>query len=345
MSASSTYVGRFAPSPSGPLHRGSLVAAMASYLDAKAHGGRWLLRIEDIDQGRSRAQTSQQIISDLLKLGFQIEPHPWYQSQRGPHYQRAFDKLQSMRRVYACICSRKEIADSRGLNAVQVGSHRLAVHNSSMASSVYPGTCRKIFEAGQSPPIQAVRAWRLKLDPALIEWQEGAWLRPHVFADNARRAGVEKSNLQREEITCRVGDFVIARPSRPGDDEGLEWTYQLSVVVDDEESGVSHVVRGMDLLGSTSRQIYLQNLLGYRRLMYWHCPLVLEPNGQKLSKQNGAQAINSDLALPTLNRALSDLGLTGFSSSRLSGMTLTQFWELALGLWRERMLATRPDIN
>jgi glutamyl-Q tRNA(Asp) synthetase len=320
VSANTSYVGRFAPSPSGPLHRGSLVAAMASYLDARAHGGRWLLRIEDIDQERSRAEASEQIIADLSKLGFQFEPDPWYQSRRGPRYQLAFDRLQGMKRVYACICSRKEIE----------------------GSPVYPGTCRKLFEAGQTPPRHALRAWRLKLDPALIEWQEGGWLRPTKLDDKIKRGGgVAPTTLLSEEITTSVGDFVIARPGPSSAPERQEWTYQLSVVVDDEEAGVTHVVRGMDLLESTSRQIYLQTLLGYRRLHYWHCPLVLEPSGQKLSKQNGAQAINTNQALPTLNQALLDLGLTGIASKRLSKLTLTQFWEAALAVWCEQMLSSR----
>ncbi len=342
MNAGSTYVGRFAPSPSGPLHRGSLVAAMASYLDARAHGGRCLLRIEDVDQSRSRAQTSQQIIADLSKLGFQFELHPWYQSQRGARYQMAFDKLQGMNRVYACICSRKEIADSQTLSPLKVGLG-LPTHTPLLASNVYPGTCRRFFEAGHTPPLQAVRAWRMRLDPALIDWQDGTWLRPQLHHNNVKRTDGPQTTLHREEITRSVGDFVIARPGVSGTRKCLEWTYQLSVVVDDEEAGVTHVVRGMDLLESTSRQIYLQALLGYRRLQYWHCPLVLEANGQKLSKQNGAQAINTDLPLPTLNQALTDLGLKGFSSARLSKMTLTQFWESALSLWRERMLATRSN--
>lgn len=311
---------------------------MASYLDAKAHGGRCLLRIEDIDQARSRAQFSGKIITDLAKLGFQFEPGPWHQSQRGARYQKAFETLRGMHRVYACICSRKEVEDSRILSPLDVGPDRLALHTPSTASSVYPGTCRRLFESGQFPPKQAIRAWRLKLDPALIEWREGPWLNLGDRDDRSSRRGMAQVTNQREEISTRVGDFVIARPGASGDQTSLEWTYQLSVVVDDEESGVTHVVRGMDLLESTSRQIYLQTLLDYRPLQYWHCPLVLAPHGQKLSKQNGAQAINAERALPTLNQALIDLGLTGFSSRRLAKMSLTQFWESAFGLWREQRL-------
>lgn len=311
---------------------------MASYLDARAHSGRWLLRIEDIDQGRSRAQFSVQIITDLSRLGFQFEPGPWYQSQRATRYQKAFETLRGMHRVYACLCSRKEIEDSRILSPPDFAPLRLALHALSMSSSVYPGTCRRLFESGQFPAKQAIRAWRLKLEPTLIEWQEGAWLNLGDRDHRSSCRGSAQVTNQREEISTRVGDFVIARPGFIGDQASLEWTYQLSVVVDDEESGVTHVVRGMDLLESTSRQIYLQTLLGYRPLQYWHCPLVLAPHGQKLSKQNGAQAINAERALPTLNQALIDLGLTGFSSRRLAKMSLTQFWESAFGLWREQRL-------
>jgi glutamyl-Q tRNA(Asp) synthetase len=333
-----SYVGRFAPSPSGPLHRGSLAAAMASYLDAKAHDGRWLLRIEDIDQSRSRRDASRQIIADLSQLGFQFEPGPWYQSQRVAHYEAAFEKLKAMGRIYACVCSRKEIADSHGPNASVPSLGHTLTPPSVGNTKIYPGICRLIFNEGLVPPKHAIRAWRLKLDPAMVEWQEGRWLH-HFPADDPAHSIVSHSR-HLEHITHQVGDFVIARPVSVGDDSKREWTYQLSVVVDDEEAGVTHIVRGMDLLESTGRQIYLQSLLGYRRLQYWHCPLVLEPNGQKLSKQNGAPAINSDRAVETLIQALVDTGMPNVDTSRLAKLTTAQFWNRAVNLWREKMLAT-----
>jgi glutamyl-Q tRNA(Asp) synthetase len=299
---------------------------MASYLDAKAHGGRCLLRIEDIDRGRSRPEATLQIIGDLDALGFRFEPNPWHQSLRLDRYQAAFEKLRGQHLIYPCICSRKDVEDSE----------------------VYPGNCRRAEEAGKVFADDAVRAWRLKLDPCWIEWHEGAWLGPLHQATSSTGYSTQASDLHREEVSRSVGDFVIARPrqltsSKNSGSKGFEidWTYQLSVVVDDQEAGVTHVVRGMDLLDSTGRQIYLQAQLGYRRLNYWHCPLVVAPNGQKLSKQNGAPAINTEQPLATLNRALLDLGLTGFSSDYLSTRTLAEFWESAISMWREQML--HPD--
>jgi glutamyl-Q tRNA(Asp) synthetase len=343
LSSASGYVGRFAPSPSGPLHRGSMAAAMASYLDAKAHGGRWLLRIEDIDRGRSRAEFAQQILDDLSKLGFQFEPDPWFQSLRTERYQAAFEKLQKLRLVYPCICSRKEIEDSIA------GIHSTATSETRPKSniSIYPGTCRIAFDAGLPLPRDRLRAWRIALKPALLHWQEGDWL--NVSADRLAQAdqlGLERHKVEshQEEITQTVGDFVIARPMNLGERglppklsisaDTMEWTYQLSVVVDDEESGVTHVVRGMDLQESTSRQIYLQEKLGYRRLRYWHCPLVLEASGQKLSKQNGAQAVGTSVPLPTLNQALLDLGLPGLGPDQLASMSLSEFWASSIAKWQ-----------
>jgi glutamyl-Q tRNA(Asp) synthetase len=301
---------------------------MASYLDAKAHGGKWLLRIEDIDQARSRQDAGEQIIADLSRLGFRFEPNPWYQSQRLERYQAAFEKLQSLKRTYACVCSRKEIADSQGQN---FESHQRQASSDAQttAPNVYPGTCRKLLASNAAPTTQAIRAWRLIVEPEVVEWTEGAWLKgSHVH--------------HREQITQTVGDFVIAKPasiSNASKAETYEWTYQLSVVVDDEEAGVTHVVRGTDLLESTSRQIYLQSVLGFRRLNYWHCPLVLQPNGQKLSKQNGAQAINTENVLGTLLQALIDTGIPDVDHSSMVKLNTQQFWARAVLLWREKMLS------
>ncbi len=338
MSAQPPYVGRFAPSPSGPLHRGSIVAAMASYLDAKAHQGRWLLRIEDIDSSRSRPEASEKILGDLTNLGFQWDAKPWFQSQRLARYQLAFDKLRNMQVLYPCTCSRKEIEDSLSLfehNTRSTGSSRPIQVG---GAAIYPGTCRPSVRASSPPARQSVRAWRLQLEPQLIEWQEGGWLKP-LPKDLSRHPDEAFNRIYQEEITQTVGDFVIARPGP--DTETMEWTYQLSVVVDDEESGVTHVVRGQDLLESTSRQLYLQSLLGCRRLRYWHCPLVLGASGQKLSKQNGALPINPDQALQTLNQALIDLGLPSLNDHQLAQTTLAEFWESAVKRWDKQMLGAR----
>jgi glutamyl-Q tRNA(Asp) synthetase len=330
LSSHPRYIGRFAPSPSGPLHRGSLASAMASYLDAQAHQGKWLLRIEDIDTARSRSDASQKIISDLARLGFQFEPEPWFQSQRLARYQLAFEKLQKFKLVYPCICSRKEIEDSRTL---------------SVNPAIYPGTCRRFFHEGIEPDPKTIRAWRLKLESQKIAWKDGDWLKASHSTDFSSTPDQASKLAYEEEIAESVGDFVLARPSAaqtpslPPHQAVIEWTYQLSVVVDDEESGVTHVVRGRDLLESTSRQIYLQNLLGYRRLRYWHCPLVFGTDGQKLSKQNGALAINVEQALETLNQALRDLGLQGIEDSQLPQLTLAEFWESAIKQWEMQMLS------
>lgn len=307
------YIGRFAPSPSGPLHRGSLVAAMASYLDAMAHDGQWLLRIEDIDTLRSRADAAAAILRDLSALGFRFDPQRlWYQSQRLSRYQQAFDKLTAQHLLYACRCSRKEIADSlsqRGMTDARI----------------YPGTCRPdrpaLFVAPATAPL---RAWRVQVPARPIRWTEGDWLSP--------RASPLAGRTQSENLAQSLGDFVIARPASGA---GLDWTYQLSVVVDDGDAGITHVVRGLDLIDSTARQIHLQQCLGLPTPHYWHCPLVMGADGQKLSKQNGAAAIDTRHPLPLLQQALRDLGLPAVA---MNGESLAEFWLKAVAQWRHLRL-------
>ena len=278
------YIGRFAPSPTGPLHAGSLVASLASYLDARAHDGRWLIRIEDLDEARTVADTAEQIIDTLAAFGMRSDGEIVWQSQRKVLYQQAFERLAS--HVYPCSCSRKEIADSRtGLAAD--------------GAAIYLGTCR----AGLTHS-RTARAWRLQVpDNQHIE-----------FTDRIQ-------GRISEHLATEVGDFVLKR----GD--GF-WAYQLAVVVDDALQGVTDVVRGADLLGSTARQIYLQQLLGFPTPRYMHVPVVLNSAGEKLSKQTGAQAIDMTQPLEELMHAAKKLGL------ELEPVhTLQSFWAAAIPAW------------
>ncbi len=262
-------VGRFAPSPTGPLHAGSLVAALASWLDARARGGRWLVRIEDVDTPRCVPGAAEFILQQLAELGLVPDEVPVWQSQRGALYQQALDRLVAQGAAYPCACSRKDVEAA------------LAAHGQPRARHgelVYPGTCRQGL-AGRT-----ARAWRLRTTSEPVQWQD-------------RRLGPQRQNVEAE-----VGDFVLQRA------DGL-WAYQLAVVVDDGAQGITHVVRGADLADNTARQILLQRALGLPTPQYLHTPLVLGPNGEKLSKQNGAAPLDTADPLATLNTAARTLGL------------------------------------
>ena len=263
-------IGRFAPSPTGPLHAGSLVTAMASYLDARAHGGQWLIRMEDVDTARSVAGASEHIVATLAAFGMLSDAPIMLQSQRGAAYQSAFDRLQA--HVYPCACSRREIADSGALAAPD-------------GAFIYPGVCR-----GGLTPGAVIRSHRLRVPTA----GDAAGL--IGFTD--RRCGNHT-----ETLATSVGDFVLRRGNG-------RWTYQLTVVVDDAAQGVTDVVRGADLLESTARQLYLQRLLGVPTPRYLHVPVVTNSRGEKLSKQTGATALQTHAPLVELHRALAQLGLT-----------------------------------
>jgi len=274
LSVASPYRGRFAPSPTGPLHEGSLVAALASWLDARAHGGTWIVRMEDVDTPRCVPGADQLILHQLATCGLvSDEPEVW-QSQRGALYQQALNQLIARGRAYPCGCSRKDI--EAALHAAGLGRER---HH----AAVYPGTCRPERGGLQGKP---ARAWRFRLDNSHAELH---W--------NDRRLGPQCQNLCAE-----VGDFILKRA------DGL-WAYQLAVVVDDAEQGITHVVRGEDLADNTPRQIALQQALGLPLPAYLHTPLVLGANGEKLSKQNGAQALDLSEPLMALHRAAASLGL------------------------------------
>ncbi len=283
------YVGRFAPSPTGPLHAGSLVAALASWLDARAHSGQWLLRIEDVDTPRTVAGADQHILQQLAACGLHPDAPPTWQSSRTAHYEAALQQVQAAGLAYPCTCSRKDIE-----MALALQGHTRTRH----AELVYPGSCR----AQVQHPMARANAWRLRTEKppaAHLRWQD-------------RRLGA-----QEQSVSQSVGDFVLRRA------DGC-WTYQLAVVVDDAAQGISHVVRGQDLADNTARQIWLQQCLGLPTPHYLHTPLVLGADGHKLSKQNGAQALDLSEPLQALNAAAAALGWpaqTGTTGEALAAWT------------------------
>ena len=269
------YRGRFAPSPTGPLHAGSLVAALASWLDAKAHHGQWWVRIEDIDGPRCPPGTDEIILQQLAQCHLHPDAPVQWQSRRTHLYQAALDRLRQSGRVYACICSRKDIAQA--LNAQGWSAQR-------HATAPYPGTCKR------QPPtalqrVQQPQAWRFVVPPGEWPWHD-RWL-----------------GAQSQDLAQSVGDVVLRRADGP-------WAYQLAVVVDDADQGITHVVRGQDLADNTPRQMALQQALGLATPIYMHTPVVLGEDGEKLSKQNGAQSLDTRQPLACLQTAASVLGLS-----------------------------------
>jgi glutamyl-Q tRNA(Asp) synthetase len=266
---SSSYRGRFAPSPTGPLHAGSLVAALASWLDARAQGGRWLVRIEDVDKPRCVPGADQEILRQLAACRLVPDEPPVWQSRREPLYQQALDRLVQAGRAYPCACSRKDIEDAlRALGRPRVRHAEL----------VYPGTCRDGLQG------RAARAWRFRVDEGRLAWTD------------------RRLVAQAQDVAGEVGDFVLKRA------DGL-FAYQLAVLVDDAAQGITHVVRGEDLADNTARQILLQQALDLPTPSYLHTPLVLGANGEKLSKQNGAAPLDLRDPLAALQAAGRVLGL------------------------------------
>lgn len=282
------YRGRFAPSPTGPLHEGSLVAALASWLDARAHGGTWLVRIEDVDRGRCRPGVDQLILQQLQACGLRPDEPPQWQSTRYSSYASAVDRLLAEGRAYACGCTRRDIDLAL---AAQGRPHQRH------GERVYPGTCRQGLQG------RPARAWRLHTgrvgaDPVVV-WTD-------------RRLGP-----QRQDVSRAVGDFVLRRADGPSPRPAADQTtYQLAVVVDDAWQGVTHVVRGADLVDNTARQILLQRALALPTPFYLHTPLVLAADGHKLSKQNGAAALELHDPVAALRRAGLVLGLPRLDQSR-----------------------------
>lgn len=250
-----SYKGRFAPSPTGPLHFGSLITAVASYCDAKAHHGQWIVRIEDTDIPRIYPNSEQHILQCLDAFEFESDVEIIYQKERLDIYEAVIQQLKQKNLVYACECTRK-----------MLGSNH-----------IYSGTCRDKHLDFEHQAI------RIKVSDQNI-----------CFED--RLQGQHCSNLQHD-----LGDFVLKRR------DGII-NYQLAVVVDDYLQGMTHVVRGADLLDNTERQIWLGQCLGYPQLEYMHLPLAMNDQGQKLSKQNLAQALNIQNAPQLLQQAILALG-------------------------------------
>ena len=262
------YIGRFAPSPTGPLHMGSLVAAVASWLAARAAGGRWLVRMEDIDTPRVVPGSAAEILAALERYGLECDGEIEWQSRRTALYEEALRQLRLRDLVYDCGCSRAEL--------------QRAPSAPTGAESVYPGTCREGL-----PPGKVARAIRFRAPDTVIGFDD-------------RFMGRYEENVART-----TGDFVVRRA------DGL-FAYQLVVVVDDAEQGITEVIRGADLLTSTPRQIALQEALGYPSVQYGHVPLVLNPDGSKLGKRDGAlplPQLDAKQIRETLVRALRHLGL------------------------------------
>lgn len=277
------HKGRFAPSPTGPLHQGSLVSALASWLDARAHRGQWWVRIEDVDGPRCQPGMDRTILQQLASLGMVSDGPVMHQSQRFDAYANALARLHELNLVYPCRCTRQRIqrhwAQQAAHPAARVDEH----------ARPYPGWCRNLpaVAATDLPSAQQGPdgvAWRLRVPDGVIGWTD-------------RRLGP-----QSQWVSQSVGDFVLRRADG-------QWAYQLAVVIDDHEQGITHVVRGEDLADNTARQIVLQEALGLARPQYWHGPLVMASDGQKLSKQTGALAVDTDHALTALNGAASVLQL------------------------------------
>ena len=346
----SSYRGRFAPSPTGPLHAGSLVAALASWLDARAHSGVWLVRIEDVDTPRCIPGADTTILQQLALCGLVPDEAPVWQSQRGALYQQALDQLVRNGLAYPCGCSRKDIEETWAARGVEPTRH---------SAMPYPGTCRDGLHG------RAARAWRLKvgLDSGIFKPNKPPAPAPpaqaaiNTEANNILHWHDRRLGAQQQDVAREVGDFILKRA------DGL-WAYQLAVVVDDAAQGITHIVRGEDLADNTPRQIVLQQALGACRAWsvesenqpqrgqfapdlqahsmamgqkngekwtaavdlqptiskpdrllnvptphYLHTPLVRAADGEKLSKQNGAQPLDLADPLAALNLAAAMLGL------------------------------------
>ena len=283
--ARAPVVGRFAPSPTGPLHFGSLVAALASACDARALGGRWLIRIEDVDEPRAVPGAEQEIVATLGRYGFVHDGAIVRQSDRADLYARALATLDAQGWLYACACTRRDLEDAP---------------LSPAGERIYPGTCRDGIPPARARNAQ--RALRLRVGDATID-----------VADRLQGA-------QRQALAREVGDFVVRRA------DGLA-AYQLAVVVDDAEQGITHVVRGADLLASTPRQVHVQRALALATPAYLHVPVAIDASGGKLSKQTGARALPDD-PLPALRDAWRFL-----DQPPLDAATVAEFWARAVRAW------------
>jgi len=293
MQMTKSYRGRFAPSPTGPLHKGSLVAAIASYLDAKKNNGQWLLRMEDVDELRNVKGAADSILRSLEAYGFEWDEEVLYQTQRKDAYADALQSLAEKKLIYPCTCSRKSLKAKAGAGEIK----------SSSLGLIYPGTCNKNNFVDFQPDDYAVRIKTPAED--------------FNFVDSL--LGQQTQNLKSE-----LGDFIIRRR------DGL-FAYQLAVVVDDAFQNITHVVRGADLLDSTARQIYLQQCLKYPSLQYSHLPLITHKNGDKLSKQTGAKNIGYNADISLFIDCLKFLGQK--PPQELAHESLNNVWQWAKDNW------------
>lgn len=285
----SAYVGRFAPSPTGALHFGSLVAALGSCLDARTHGGRWLLRIEDVDTPRIVAGASEAILKTLEHYGFEWDGSVVYQSARHAAHVAALERLRESGAVFPCACTRRELELADAALA-RDGSRR------------YPGTCRNGLAPGRT-----ARAWRVHAQGRIC------------FDDRVQ-------GRQCEDLARDSGDYVVLRA------DGV-FAYQLAVVVDDAEAGVTDVVRGADLLDSAARQIHLYQLLGIAPPRYAHLPVATNARGEKLSKQTHAPGLHEDSPAVALLAALRFLGQNP-PLADLRSAPSADIWQWALANWQ-----------
>ncbi len=291
------YRGRFAPSPTGPLHFGSLVAAVGSFLEAKTNSGEWLVRIEDLDTPRTVPGSAGDILRTLEAYGMAWDGTVIYQSARNDAYQAALNQLQASGALYGCACTRREIADA----ALQ-----------DIEGLVYPGTCRHGLAAGR-----AARASRVRTHGT-----------PVTFEDAVQ-------GTLTQDIEHQVGDFIVARA------DGVI-AYQLAVVVDDAAQGITDVVRGADLMDSTPRQIWLQWLLNLPTPRYAHLPVAVNAQGEKLSKQTRARALDHANPVPALFDALRFLGQDPPPAMRR--MPLREAWHWATAKWRLQSIPARRSV-
>ena len=281
------YIGRFAPSPTGPLHFGSLIAAVGSYLDARAQQGQWLVRMEDLDPPREPANAADEIMKMLDAFGFEWDGPVTYQSQRHAAYETVLTQLQNSKLVYPCNCSRKRIIKEGG---------------DGLYGAIYPGTCRQ----PNNRHVNVTTSLRLLTNGSAIEFND------HI-------QGQYTQNLEKD-----IGDFNLRRR------DGL-YSYHLAVTVDDAAQGITHIVRGFDLLDSTPRQIYLQKLLNFSTPQYAHLPIATHADGDKLSKQTHAQALQIENATEHLCNALQFLGQAPPKS--LHTADLKTIWAWAIEHW------------
>ena len=240
-------VGRFAPTPSGRMHLGNVFAALVAWLSVRKDGGHMVLRMEDLDTQRTNAEYAQILREDLLWLGLDWDEETEPQSQRSEVYQQYFEKLNDMNLLYPCYCTRSQL-------------HSVNAPHLSDGTYLYPGTCRNLTQEEQAS-FGRLPAWRVMVPD-------------QIYTVEDKIQGTYTENL-----STHCGDFVVRRA------DGV-YVYQLAVTVDDGLAGVTQVVRGMDLLGSAPRQMYLQSLFGFPHPEYAHVPMLLAPDGRRLSKRD-----------------------------------------------------------